>query len=80
MLNCALPWPRGMMPESESGATRLISRPWSSFLLVPSGSTIFMFLLMNGTALMRQSTLSSKFRYALTVHRLLSPGASLPAS
>src|SRR4026207_1521561 len=73
MLNCARPEPRGNNPESESGAVRLISCPLASRLLRPSGMMIFMFLLMNGVSLMRQSTFSSKFLKDFSVQRLLSP-------
>ena len=42
--------------------------------------TIFMFLLMNGVSLIRQSIFSSKFLKDFSVQRLLSSFASLPAS
>ena len=69
-----------MNPESESGPAMLITFPFSSSLSWPSGITIRMFLLMYGVALIRQSTLATKFLYAFSVQRLLSFSASLPAS
>src|SRR5687768_14950669 len=74
------PVPRSIIPESESGNSRLISLPFSFSLCIPLGKMRGTPLFFQGVALIRQSTKRTKSLYACSDHKLLSPGASLSAS